>query len=568
MNVINFISVPAKNTINQTFKGKEPWEIAGMTSITILTVVWFYNFIFQEESIVERIKKSALKMVRRIPAVRNKINSELKCLSESFEEEAINRTKALPYITSLPNQGIDLNEILKLVESSVYLGNYDWKNGRVSGCVYRNAETDLRTLVKEVYSLASLTNPLHPDIFPGVCKMEAEVVRIACQLFNGDGNSCGTMTTGGTESILMACKAFRDYARDVKGITRPEMVMPVTAHSAFDKAAQYLKIRVRAVQLDPDSYTVNIAAMKRAITRNTIMLVCSAPNFPYGTMDDIEAIAKLGLRYNVPVHVDACLGGFLICFMRAAGYSVPEFDFRLEGVCSISADTHKYGYAPKGSSVVLYRDKKYRHHQFTITTDWLGGIYGSPTVNGSRAGGIIAACWATLLYFGHEGYVQSTKKVIDTTRFIEQELRKMDGIYVFGTPVTSVIAIGSKFFDIYRLSQALNSRGWNLNPLQFPSALHICVTHVHTEPGVAQQFVHDMKEDVATILRNPSENAKGMYAIYGSSQSIADRSIVGEITKYFLDAVYYTPKEECTTVGKENRIEFKTSNEKLNSKLL
>ncbi|XP_032457072.1 sphingosine-1-phosphate lyase isoform X2 [Nasonia vitripennis] len=491
--------------------------------------------------IYERVRKMAMRLLRCCPKIRDKIDGELKKLNEEFERETINRTKGVPYVTSLPAQGIDREQIIKLVERSVYLGNYDWKNGRVSGCVYRNAESGLKDLVKEVYSLASLTNPLHPDVFPGVCKMEAEVVRIACRLFGGDDNSCGTMTTGGTESILLACKAFRDYAREYKGIKKPEMVVPVTAHSAFDKAAQFLKIRMRLVPVNPDSLTVSIEGMKRAINRNTVLLVCSAPNFPYGTMDNIERISRLGLEHDIPVHVDACLGGFLVCFMRQAGYTLPDFDFRLSGVSSISADTHKYGYAPKGSSVILYRHKKYRHHQFTISTDWPGGIYGSPTVNGSRAGGIIAACWATMMYFGMEGYVKATKDIIDTTQYIERELRGMNNIYVFGTPMTSVIAVGSHDFEIYRLSQALNARGWNLNTLQFPSAIHICVTHVHTEPGVAQQFVDDVRFELEKIMQTPKEEAEGIYALYGSAQTIPDRSVVGDITKSFIDSMYYTP---------------------------
>lgn len=151
-----------------------------------------------------------------------------------------------------------------------------------------------------------------------------------------------------------------------------------------------------------------------------LQLVGSAPNFPYGTVDDIEAIAKLGKKYNIPVHVDACLGGFLVVFMKRAGYTLRPFDFSVDGVTSISADPHKYGYTPKGASLVLYSDKKYRRYQYTVTTDWPGGVYGSPSVNGSRAGGIIAACWATLLSFGLEGYVEATKNIVDTTKYIEQ----------------------------------------------------------------------------------------------------------------------------------------------------
>ncbi|KAJ8681783.1 hypothetical protein QAD02_017575 [Eretmocerus hayati] len=516
MPVIAFIVYPAKNAINEAFKGREPWEIVGVTSTTILAAVWFYNFIFQDESIVERSKKTAMNLIKRIPAVRDKIESESQRLSKQFEEATLKRTKSLTYTLNLPEKPIDSKEIVKLVERHISLGDFDWDKGRVSGCVY-HANTELKKLITEVYGMASYTNPLHPDVFPGICKMEAEIVRMVCRLFGGNDETCGSMTSGGTESILLACKAYRDYARETKGITKPEMVIPVTAHAAFDKAAQYLRIKVRYVPINPDSYTVSIAAIRRAINGNTIMLACSVPNFPYGTMDNVEAIAHLGEKYNIPVHVDACLGGFLVCFMKAAGYPLPEFDFRLKGVTSISADTHKYGYAPKGTSLILYRNKKFRHHQYTITTDWLGGLYGSPTVNGSRAGGLIAACWATMMYYGFDGYVEATRKVIDTAKFIEQELRQMDGIYVMGSPATSVIAFASSDFHIFNLCDGLHEKGWSLNTLQFPSAIHICVTHVHTQPGVAQQFVNDVKSELAKMMKDKPKIIEGMSLVQPES---------------------------------------------------
>ncbi|XP_046829566.1 sphingosine-1-phosphate lyase isoform X2 [Vespa crabro] len=457
------------------------------------------------------------------------------------------KLKNTPFIVELPKNGLSHDKVLLKVQECIKMGDYEWKKGRVSGTVYRN-DSGLMCLMADVYKIASYTNPLHPDVFPGVCKMEAEVIRISCRLFNGDENTCGTMTTGGTESIILACKAYRDYGREFKGIERPEMVVPVTAHSSFDKAAQYLNIKVRTVPVNSHSYTVSIKAMENAINKNTIMLVSSAPNFPYGTMDNIEAISKLGVKYNIPVHVDACLGGFLICFMSDIGYNLPPFDFRLPGVTSISADTHKYGYAPKGSSVILYREKKYRHHQYTITTDWPGGIYGSPTINGSRSGGIIASCWASLIYFGYDGYVQATKKIIETTKYIEQELRKLDGIFIFGTPVTSVIALGSNDFHIYRLSEALGAKGWNLNPLQFPSGIHICITYVHTEPGIADQFLNDVRTELTNILKVPDLPIEGKLAMYGMSQSIPDRSIVKDIARSFLDSIYYTGNNKETNM--------------------
>ncbi|KAG7190951.1 hypothetical protein KM043_007002 [Ampulex compressa] len=560
MYITSAIKDVVRESINSSFRNKEPWEIVTITTTTVLTVVWMWNFVNEEEAFLERRKKQLFKLLRYIPSIRDKINKELNTINDTFEKEAVQRLKDVPFIIELPKEGLNHDEILQKVEQCVHLGDYKWKEGRVSGTVYRN-DSKLTQLMADVYGVASYTNPLHPDVFPGVCKMEAEVVRIACDLFHGDKSSCGTMTTGGTESILLVCKAYRDYAREVKGIKRPEMVVPTTAHSSFDKAAQYFNIKIRTVPVNNHSYTVCMKSMRKAITRNTIMLVGSAPNFPYGTMDNIQAISELGLKYDIPVHVDACLGGFLICFMSDAGFNVPPFDFKLPGVTSISADTHKYGYAPKGSSVILYKEKKYRHFQYTITTDWPGGIYGSPTINGSRAGGIIAACWATLMFFGYNGYVEATKKIIQTTRYIELELRKLDGIFIFGTPATSVIALGSKDFDIYKLLEALNAKGWNLNTLQFPSGIHICITYVHTEKGVADLFLDDIKSELATILKNPSVPVEGKLAMYGMSQSIPDRSIVGDYTRYFLDSIYHTQERNGTVLNKTESTESALSDQ-------
>ncbi|XP_015178736.1 PREDICTED: sphingosine-1-phosphate lyase [Polistes dominula] len=541
-----------KEIVNHLFQNKEPWQIVTVTTTTVLGTVWIWNFVFcQDESIVVRGKKQLFRLARYIPSVREKIEKELSSINDNFEKDALRKFKNIPFVVELPKSGLKYDELIEQVKEYVQMGDYDWKNGKVSGTVYKNDENLIR-LMAEVYGYASYTNPLHPDVFPGVCKMEAEVIRISCRLFNGDENSCGTMTTGGTESIILACKAYRDYAREVKGIKKPVMIVPATAHSAFDKAAQYLNIKVCTIPVNPHSCTVSIKAMERAINKNTIMLVSSVPNFPYGTMDNVEAISELGIKYNIPVHVDACLGGFLICFMSQAGYDLPPFDFRLPGVTSISADTHKYGFAPKGSSVILYRNKKYRHHQYTITTDWPGGIYGSPTINGSRSGGIIASCWATLMYFGYDGYLEATKKIIDTSKYIENKLRQMDGIFIFGSPITSVIALGSNDFHIYRLSEALGAKGWNLNPLQFPSGIHLCVTHVHTEPGVADQFLNDVKTELENILKIPDLPVEGKLAMYGMSQGIPDRTVVGDFVKSFLDSIYYTGNQKETNDKKNN----------------
>lgn len=533
-----------KHTLNNTFQDKEPWQIVSITTGGVLFLVWLHDFVDRDESLLVRGKKTAFKLLRLIPAVERKVDTELSVIRRGFEEDVEKRTSHLDYILTLPSKGLSKSEILSILDRNLTLNEELWKSGQSSGAVYVHNEA-LLDLVAETYKLSSYTNPLHPDLFPGLCKMEAEVIRIVASLFHGDKNACGSMTSGGTESILMACKAYRDYAREKKGIRKPEMVIPITAHSAFNKASLYLGIRVRSIPLDPQTCQVNLKAMKRAINGNTVMLVGSAPNFPYGTIDDIGEISKLGLKYDIPVHVDSCLGGLLTVFMEKAGYPPPVTDFRLKGVTSISADTHKYGFAPKGTSVILYRDPEYRHYQYTVTTDWLGGVYGSPSVGGSRPGGNITTCWATLLHYGLEGYVSATRDIIHTTKYIEKGLRRMKGIYIFGQPATSVVAIGSPLeFVIFRLSDGLYKKGWNLNFLQYPPGIHICVTLMHTKHGVADRFLNDVKDCLAEIAKDPSLPVEGKMALYGTAQKLPDRSIVSDITKYFLDAMYYIPESK------------------------
>ncbi|XP_022227563.1 sphingosine-1-phosphate lyase [Drosophila obscura] len=534
---------PVTEGINRAFGAREPWQVATITATTVLGGVWLWTFVCQDESLYIRGKRQFFRFAKKIPAVRRQVEAELTKANNDFESAIKTSNAHLTYTVTLPEKGLSNEVILKLVDDHLKTGHYEWREGRVSGAVY-GYNPELVQLVTEVYGKASYTNPLHADLFPGVCKMEAEVVRMACNLFHGKNDSCGTMTTGGTESIVMAMKAYRDYAREYKGITRPNIVVPRTAHAAFDKGGQYFNIHVRSVDVDPNTFEVDMKKFKRAINGNTILLVGSAPNFPYGTIDDIEAIADLGIKYDIPVHVDACLGSFVVALVRNAGYKLRPFDFDVKGVTSISADTHKYGFAPKGSSVILYSEKKFKDHQFTVTTDWPGGVYGSPTVNGSRAGGIIAACWATMMSFGYDGYLEATKRIVDTARYIERGVRDIDGLFVFGKPATSVIALGSNVFDIFRLSDSLCKLGWNLNALQFPSGIHICVTDMHTQAGVADKFIADVRSCTAEIMKDPGQPVVGKMALYGMAQSIPDRSVIGEVTRLFLHSMYYTPSQK------------------------
>uniref|UniRef100_A0A672LEG3 sphinganine-1-phosphate aldolase n=1 Tax=Sinocyclocheilus grahami TaxID=75366 RepID=A0A672LEG3_SINGR len=531
----------ARRFVNSQCAGLEPWQIIATTLLSTLGAVWLKGFLFQPESLTSRVKKQFFKIIRKIPFIGATIQNQLNKALDDMSMSLCTLKEGMSYTKLLPAQGLTHKQLFDKIREYETLSEspaVDWAKGKVSGAVYWGDEK-LTDLLVKVYGEFAWSNPLHPDLFPGVRKMEAEVVRMTCALFNGGPDSCGTVTSGGTESILMACKAYRDMAHE-RGIKHPEIIAPVSVHAAFDKAAHYFGMKLIHIPLDKKTMKVDVKAMRRAISRNTAMLVCSAPHFPHGIMDPVIEVAKLAVKYNIPFHVDACLGGFLIVFMEKAGFKLDPFDFRVKGVTSISADTHKYGYAPKGSSVVLYSDKKFRHYQYFVAPNWQGGIYASPSMAGSRPGGIIAACWATMMHMGEKGYVEATKKVVETARKIKAGIRQIDGVFVFGDPEVSVVALGSDVFDIFRLSNALTSKGWNLNTLQFPSSIHICVTMLHTQPGVAEQFISDVKREVAIIMKNPKEKTTGMGAIYGMAQSIPDRSMVAEVSQGFLDCLYST----------------------------
>ena len=316
----------------------------------------------------------------------------------------------------LPEVGLDAEAVHLELQKYRGLGGAAVERGRVSGAVY-NADAAVQELAVKAYSLFATANPLHPDIFPGVRQMEAEVVAMTLAMFNAPPKAVGSVTSGGTESILLAVLACRESARATRGVVNPEMLVPTTAHAAFDKAAAYFNVAMRHIPVDTVSGMVDVAALERAISPNTVMIVGSAPNFPHGIIDPLPALSALALQHGIPFHVDCCLGGFLVPFMTAAGFPLPHAcDFALPGVTSISADTHKYGFAPKGSSVVLYRSAALRSFQYYVTTEWPGGVYATPTMAGSRPGGLIAGCWSVMLNFGQSGYTESTRKIVAATR--------------------------------------------------------------------------------------------------------------------------------------------------------
>jgi glutamate/tyrosine decarboxylase-like PLP-dependent enzyme len=437
-----------------------------------------------------------------------------------------------PAFKTIPERGIGKDKILQELEKLKKLEEKKWKEGYASGAVYHGGDEHIAFL-NQVYSMYSQSNPLHPDIWPSMVKFESEIVSMVSHLLSGK-KTCGCVTSGGTESILLAVKAYRDLARKRKGIKSPEMILPVTAHVAFDKASQYFGIKTVYVPVD-SKYEADVNAVGHAITENTILIVGSAPCFPYGTIDPIEKLSTLAMENKIGCHVDACLGGFILPWAEKLGYDVPPFDFRLPGVTSISVDTHKYGFSPKGTSVILYRNPQLRHYQYYTATDWPGGLYASPTIPGSRAGGLIATCWAALLSMGENGYMEATKKILETAVRIKSGIAEIPELYILGNPLW-VIAFSSKSLNIYQIMEYMTKIGWNLNGLQKPPAVHIAITLRHTQSGVAERFLRDLKSAVGYVKEHPKEQI-GLAPVYGMASTLP-RDVVSTMLKTYLDNIY------------------------------
>jgi glutamate/tyrosine decarboxylase-like PLP-dependent enzyme len=306
------------------------------------------------------------------------------------------------------------------------------------------------------------------------------------------------MTTGGTESLLMAVKTARDYAHTVRKIGKPEIVLPMTAHPAFEKAAEYFDVKMVHVPVRED-YRADASAMEAAITSNTIMLVGSAPSYPQGVVDPIRDLAQVAVKHNLLLHVDACVGGMMLPFVRKLGYAIPDFDFAVPGVTSLSCDLHKYGYAAKGASVILYRSGALRRHMFFSYINWSGGVYVSPTMTGTRPGGPIAAAWAIMNFLGEEGYLKLTNVVMQTVRQIREGIAALPDVRVLSNPEMSVLAIASDKLDVYQIGDELTARGWHLDRQQFPPSLHMTIMPAHAL--VADQFLTDLRDSSAAVKK-------------------------------------------------------------------
>ena len=357
---------------------------------------------------------------------------------------------------------------------------------------------DVVEVANEAYQMYINYNALYATkIFPSLVRYESDIVGALLEMINAPMGASGSITTGGTESLIMAVKTAHAWAHDYRPeAIAPEIVVPHAAHPAFDKTAHLMGIKAVRITQSSD-FRADIEAMERAINDNTIMLAASAPSYPFGVTDPISEIAVLAERYGLWLHVDACHGGFIFPFARKLGYFIPDYDFAVPGVTSISVDVHKLGYANKGVSALLLRDASLEIYQRYTFEDWPSGMYSTQNLMGSRSGGGLASAWAVLNYLGEEGYLERVGKILDTRERFLDGIRGINGLEIWGKPEAYLIAFGSNVFDIFAVDEGMAGRGWLSSRLLAPPAVHLFLDMSHV--SIVDDYLRDLAEVVSAV---------------------------------------------------------------------
>ncbi|MFZ4518162.1 MAG: pyridoxal phosphate-dependent decarboxylase family protein [Microthrixaceae bacterium] len=417
----------------------------------------------------------------------------------------------------MPEHGRDESEILDELRTMAAEEDGYWEGGHVSGSMYCG-DHDHYAFLTQAFGLFAHSNALQRDICPSATRFEGEIIAMSLDMLHGDAvtdtTPGGLVTSGGSASIAHAVLSYREKARAEGRTGRLNVVKPETAHPAFDKACHLFDLELRRAPVDPETTQVDVGAMAALIDDDTIAIIGSACNYGYGTVDPMDRLSELALERGVGLHVDGCLGGFILPWGQELGYPVPTFDFRLPGVTTISADTHKYGYAFKGSSVVLFRDTELRNSQYFYLTDWTGGKYCSPSMDGSRSVGLLASTWASMVKNGREGYLRHAQAIFSTAAAMQDAVRSHGDLRILGLDPTFLFSFTSDDFDIYLVNDRMKLKGWRFNGQQYPNALHMAVTRPQTQPDVAVRFAEDLNEAVAWA-REHRDDTPESGAVYG-----------------------------------------------------
>lgn len=425
--------------------------------------------------------------------------------------------------TPMPEHGRKSHEILEQLEA---FREQDprYKEGRIWSLVYYLDE-EHSSFLKESYHRYACENGLNPGAFKSLKKLENEIISATADILNGTEEVCGVVTSGGTESCLMAVKTYRDMARDKRRVRKPEMILPETAHVAWFKASEYFGVKIRRVPL-LDDMTPDLRKLRKMINRNTVMILGSAPEYPHGTIDPIKKMGEIAQQYDIPLHVDACVGGFILPFMEMNGETLPEWDYRVPGVTSISADIHKYGYAAKGASTITYRNLDYLRYQMFVYENWPGGVFASSALLGTRPGGAYAAAWSALQYFGKTGYRKLAVETLEAVNRLKAGIGTIPELEVIGSPQGPLFSFRSTSADvsIYAVGDQMDARGWQVNRNQFPEGLHAMVTAQHLK--VVDQYLEDLEASVKTVRANPELAQQGGAATYGMIAHVPLRGMI------------------------------------------
>jgi len=452
-------------------------------------------------------------------------------------------------IKSFPQDGLGQDAILGQITAMAQGEDAAWENGKCSGTMY-NGDHAHYDFLNKVFGYFSHVNALQRDMCLCMNRFESDIIAMTLDMLHGEAvqandasqKACGTLGSGGTESILNAVLAYREQAKIERGITQPEIIWPETAHPAFLKAAHLFGLNVITAPVEPETTQVDCDFVREHIGPNTAAIIASAGNYPYGTIDPIEQLSDMALEHGVGLHVDGCLGGFILPWGQELGYDIPVFDFRMPGVTSISADTHKYGYGLKGTSVLAMRDKSLRQHHYYMITDWKGGAYASPGLAGSRSGGLIAATWASMVSLGKKGYLERAKRIFETAFAMQDAVKGHPELKLMGRP-TFCFSFRSDDFNIYHVNDYMKTRGWRFNGQQHPDSIHMCVTGPQTQEGVEAMFAKDLAAavDYAKSPPQPAPKSGGVYGGGAEGLSLEDEDMMKMFLVGALDAFVEYP---------------------------
>ena len=406
---------------------------------------------------------------------------------------------------ALPDHGRPADDVLADLDTLAE-GDVDWKGGKVFSLAYYAGE-DIYRVAREANDRFLSTNALNVGAFTSLRQMQSEVVDTVAGWLQGGDDAAGFMTTGGTESLLLAVKAARERGRE-RGIDEPEMVLPVSAHAAFEKGAHYFGVRSVRVPVG-DDFRADVSAMAEAVNDRTVLVVGSAPHYPQGVIDPIEEIAALAADRDANCHVDACMGGVTLPFLRRLGEDVPLFDFAVPGVTSMSVDLHKYGYTAKGASVIVHRDKALRRHQTFLTDNWTGGVYGSSGVLGTKSGGPIAAAWAVLQHVGDDGYLRLAAAARGATVQLRSRLEAIPGVEVLGPAPVTLVAFRCTDVDTFAVADVVARDGWYCDRQGPPDSLHCTVHAGHVD--TVDAFADAVAAAVDEVAAVGGAGEKGAY---------------------------------------------------------